>query len=272
MLLFNHVFAETKSQNVITTLIPQIRTKLKQYPNLVCGIYIKPNYVQGSISINGDAHFPAASLIKVPIAVVLLREIDKGKISWEQVLILKRHHYASGAGYLRTRQIGTKLKLKEVFKLMLTISDNTASNMIIELLGGISTTQQKINELGLKNTKLVNWLGDFKGTNKTSPRDLVDILDKSLEGNLLSSDSRKYFKRVLLNVANRSLIKKGLGRCTKFAHKTGTIGICVGDAGIIYFPWGKRIGISIIVKRPFNSLQGQKVIREISRLVYETLG
>lgn len=273
--LFNHAFAKTESPNVIYSLNSRIRAKLKQYPSLLCGVYIKPSWLKNtpdSININGDSPFPAASLIKIPVAVALLREIDKGTISWNKKLTLKKYHYASGAGLLRTKKTGTKIKLKEVFRLMLTISDNTATNMIIDLLGGISAVNQKISSLGLKNTRLVNFLGDFKGTNKTSPYDMANILEKSLEGNLLSDSSRKTFKNILLDVENKSLIKKGLGKYTRFAHKTGTIGICVGDAGIVYLPFRKKIAISIIVKRPFNSLHGQRVIREISRLVYEHLG
>ena len=83
----------------------------------------------------------------------------------------------------------------------------------------------------------------------------------------MSNGSKRVLKNTLIDVENKSLIKKGLGRYTKFAHKTGTIGICLGDAGIIYFPFGKKIGISIIVQSPFNSLNGQKIIREISSLV-----
>ena len=267
--LFNNAYAATV---VLPRLTTQITTKIRQYPKLLCGVYIKPSWLPGEISINGDTAFPAASLIKIPIAVALLKEIDKGTVSWDKTLILKRYHYASGAGYLRTKKTGTKVKLKEAFKLMLTISDNTASNMIIDLLGGIIITNEKISKLGLKNTKLVSLLGDFKGTNKTSPHDLANLLEKSLEGNILRDESRKILKKTLLAVNNKSLIKKGLGRYTKFAHKTGTIGICVGDAGIVYLPWGKRIAISIIVRRPFNSLMGQKVIREISKLVYQHLG
>lgn len=154
---------------------------------------------------------------------------------------------------------------------MLTISDNTATNMIIDLLGGVSKANLEISKLGLKNTKLVNYLGDFKGTNKTSPHDLVIVLQNSLDGQILKDSSRKYFKGILLKVNNKSLIKSGLGRYTRFAHKTGTIGICVGDAGIIYLPFGKRIGISVIVRRPFNSLQGKRVIREIADIVYNDL-
>lgn len=266
--------AKTKSNDVISTLIPQIQLKIRQYPNLICGVYVKPsqNYIpRNLISINANTQFPAASLIKIPIAVVLLSKIDKGEISWNTILTLKKHHYAAGAGILRTKRAGTKIKLKEAFRLMLTVSDNTATNMIIDLLGGINSLNEQIKSLGLKNTKVVSYLGDFKGANKTSPYDLVTILEKSLESNLLRSNTRENFKNVLLKVNNKSLIKKGLGKYTRFAHKTGTIGVCVGDAGIIYLPFGKKIGISIIVKRPFNSLQGQRIIREISKIIYDNL-
>ena len=271
LLLFNHAEAKTNPDVSVNSLIPKINAKIRQYPKLICGVYIKPSWTNKTININGEYTFPAASLIKIPVAVALLRKIDKGQISWNKVLVLKPMHYAQGAGILRTRRVGSKFGLREVFRLMLTISDNTATNMIIDLLGGIDSINREINSLGLKNTKVNNYLGDFKGTNKTSPKDLVLILDKSLEGNILSNDSKKILKGTLLKVQNKSLIKKGLGKYTRFAHKTGTIGICVGDAGIIYSPLGKRICISVIVRRPFNSLQGQKAIREITQLVKEHL-
>lgn len=270
-LLFNHAPAHAENKNTTNILISKIHAKIKQYPGLTCGVCIKPSWFKNPININSDHVFPAASLIKIPIAVILLIKIDKKEISWDKVLTLKHYHYAQGAGYLRTKKTGTKIKLREAFRLMLTISDNTATNMIIDLLGGVSATNKQIAAFGLKNTKLVNLLGDFKGANKTSPGDLAILLEKSLEGNLLSKSSKRILKNTLMDVKNRSLIKKGLGKYTRFAHKTGTIGICVGDAGIIYLPFGKRITISIVVKRPFNSLNGQKFIRKISRLVYENL-
>lgn len=266
--MFSYVFAKT---DTLETLEGKIRTFVRQYPQLVCGIYIKPSWVNGSISINGDAVFPAASLIKLPIAVALLKKIDKKEILWGKTLVLLKKHCAQGAGILRNRKVGTRISVKETFKLMLIVSDNTATNMIIDLLGGIQVVNQEIRNLGLKNTRLVNYLGDFAGTNKTSPHDMVEILEKSLEGEILTSGSRKLLRENLLRANNKSLIKKGLSKFTKFAHKTGTIGICVGDAGIIYLLWGKKIGIAVIVRRPFNSLQGQRVINGISELVYENL-
>lgn len=286
LLSFNQSVAKSKQKKDLhdrktylssTSIIPRINLKIKQYTKLFCGVYAKPLYRSETpeIDINGRVEFPAASLIKLPIAVVLLQKIDKGEIRWNKTLILNRSHYAEGAGFLRTKRVGTKISVKEAFKLMLTISDNTATNMIIDLLGGVWKTNdeiQKLNKkLGLKKTKLVNKLGDFKGTNKTCPYDLVVLVEEALEGNILSKESRKIFKGTLLKVKNKSLIVRGLPEHTRVAHKTGTIGICVGDAGIIYLSEKKKVGISIIVKRPFNDLNGQRLIREVARIVYDSL-
>ena len=269
--LLNHTYVLAQNKNPINNLTSQIRAKLKQYPSLFCGVYIKPSWTKDIININGDYIFPAASLIKIPIAVALLLKIDKKEATWDKVLILKPRHRAKGAGLLKKEKSGTKITVKEAFKLMLTISDNTATNMIIDYLGGISATNNQISKLDLKNTTLSNWIGNVYGINKTSPHDLATILDKALEGNLLSAKSRKTFKKTLLHVKNTSLVKKGIGRYTKFAHKTGTIGIAIGDAGIIYRPWRKKITTAIIVKRPFNSLQGKKIILEMSEIIHDEL-
>ena len=269
--LFNHAFTSTKKSPTTNTLTQKIHSTLNSYPHLSCGVYIKPNWSNNEININGNKSFPAASLIKIPIAVVLLQEIDKGNISWNTTLTLKKADVVPGSGTLKTKKIGSKHRLKEVFRLMLTISDNTATNMIIDLLGGVNSCNKKISLLGLKNTKLSTYIYDLKGANQTTPYDMVIIMDKALEGNLLSNSSKRVLKNALLDVENDSLIKKGLGKYTKFAHKTGTIGICVGDAGIIYLSFKKNIGISVIVKRPFNDLKGKEVIKKISNIVYKEL-
>lgn len=267
----NHALAIVQSKKDINVLIPKIRAKIKEYPSLLCGVYVKSNFLYGEININGDTIFPAASLIKIPVSVVLLLEIDKGTLNWEKDLILKKASKAPGTGFLKAKPNGTIIKLKEAFKLMLTESDNTAFNMVIEALGGTIKCNEKILNLGLKNTKLTSYLVNFREDNITSPKDLAVILEKSLEGNLLSFESKRFLKNTLLDVKNKSLINQGIGKYTKFAHKTGTIGVVVGDAGIIYLPFGKRISISVIVRRPFNSLSGQKAIREISNLIYNEL-
>ena len=274
ILISNHAFSTQKSSTVINNLTNNLKSITRKHPALSCGIYIKPSWLKEGINLNGTVEFPAASLIKIPIAVILLQEIDKGNIKPDSYLTLKKQHLAGGSGVIRNMKIGSKVKLLDVFRLMLKISDNTATNMIIDFLGGVDSCNSKISRLGLRHTKLLEPIGLFsKEKNRTSPLDLVTLLENSLEKNhLLSSSSRKLLKKTLLRVKNKSLINKGLGPYTKFAHKTGSIGICIGDSGIIYLPFGKRIGISIIVKRPFNDLRGNKIIREISKLVYQELG
>lgn len=274
--LLNHkpeAFALSKESTITNNLIPKIKAKINKYPHLICGVYIKPSWTNIEVNINGNKQFPAASLIKVPIAVALLKEIDNKRISFDQVLTLKQHHIAQGAGKLKNKKIGTKVKLREAFELMLEVSDNTATNLLIDSLGGIKACNQKITNLGLKQTQLHDYLVKFSNSrNTTSPKELVTLLqDSLLDEKLLSLSSRVYLKNILTNVNNKSLLKKGLGPFTTFPHKTGTIGISVGDAGIIYLPFLKRVGIAVIVKRPWNDIRANKLIQEIGSVVYKEI-
>lgn len=268
---FCQVFGENDNSHKLNTLIPKIQAKIKRYPKILCGVYIKSNKEEGEININGDLAFPAASLIKLPVGIALLREIEDNKISWNDYLVIKKKNIAPGSGILKFNKVGARLKLKDVFELMLIISDNTAFNMIVDKLGGLGATNRKLADLGLEQTLLAEYIGSFSGRNKTSPHDLIKSLEYSFEGEDLSPETKRYLNSVLLQCKNKSLIKRGLKEKTKFAHKTGTIGIAVGDAGVIYKIFGKKIYISVIVKRPFNDLAGKRLIAEVASLAYKEL-
>lgn len=259
-------------QNKANILFHKIQEKIRKYPKLLCGVYIKTNYSKDIVDIKGENQFPAASLIKLPIAVIILQEIESGKIRFDEKLTINRKNFSEGSGVIRFKKIGSKIKLKEVFEKMLIISDNTAFNMLVDRLGGISACNKKISGLGLKNTYIVDYLGDFKGKNKVSPKDLTALYEGALNGNLLKKEkSKSYLKNILLDVKNKSLISTGLKKRTKLAHKTGTIGICVGDAGVIYKTSKKQIYLSIIVRRPFNDLAGKRLIGEIANITFNEL-
>ncbi|MEB3213437.1 MAG: serine hydrolase, partial [Leptolyngbyaceae bacterium] len=67
------------------------------------------------------------------------------------------------------------------------------------------------------------------------------------------------------------LLPQGIGPEAQIAHKTGDIGLMVGDVGLIDMPSGKRYALTVLVQRPHNDPRGQELIRQVSRTVYETL-
>jgi beta-lactamase class A len=155
---------------------------------------------------------------------------------------------------------------------MITISDNTATNMIIDRLGGIAKLNQRFRSWGLQDTVIRNLLGDFRGTNTTSSKDMVRLLAMLEDRKLLSSSSREQALEILRNTVTRTLLPAGLGPGADIAHKTGDIGFLIGDVGLITMPNGKHYLAGIYVRRPYKDVRGRNFIREVSALVYNYLG
>jgi beta-lactamase class A len=154
---------------------------------------------------------------------------------------------------------------------MITISDNTATNMIIDRLGGIAKLNQRFRSWGLQDTVIRNMLGDFRGTNTTSSKDMVRLLALLVDNKLVSPARREQVLDILRHTVTRTLLPAGLGSGADIAHKTGDIGFLIGDAGLITMPNGKRYLAGIYVRRPYNDTRGRDFIRQVSRLVYNYL-
>ena len=122
--------------------------------------------------LNPDTALPAASAIKTPILLVALEEIDAGRLSWNEPLTLNKTVVGGGAGWMASKPLGTRFPTYEVATEMIRVSDNTATNLLIERVGGQVDLNARFNSLGLSATKVNNWLPDLKGTNTTSARDL----------------------------------------------------------------------------------------------------
>lgn len=210
----------------------------------------------------------AASTIKVPILVAFLQDLDAGKIYLDEILVMTEAHRAGGSGNMQYLAGGSKFTALEVATRMIVISDNTATNMLIERLGGSEVLNKRFQEWGLTTTAIRNYLPDLEGTNTTSPADLVFLLDEVNQGNLLSTRSRDRLLRIMTATQNNSLIPQGVESEAVVAHKTGDIGTVLADGGIIDMPNGKRYVAAIMVKRPHNHPQAKPMIQEISRQVY----
>lgn len=239
-----------------------------QVKKLTPGIFAIDPKTGNYVDFNGTRNFAAASMIKVPVLVALFSAIDRGDIDPKIILEIKPEHVAGGSGYLQYRGVGTKLPLMQVAELMIIISDNTATNMIIDLLGGKKAVNKKFANWGLKNTAINNWLADLEGTNRTSPYDLVYLLARVERGDLMSDAWRKKMRQIMERTKTRTLLPQGLPAGAKIAHKTGDIGSMVGDTGVITTSDGKKYIVAVQVQRPHNDRRANELIRRLSAVIY----
>jgi beta-lactamase class A len=238
-------------------------------PSLRAGIFAVEPKTGRYVDIGGKEAYCAASMIKMPILVDLLIALDKQELQPDQLLTIRKDLVGGGSGSLQWRPIGTKVPLKQVAQLMIIHSDNTATNMIIDALGGKEKLNKDFADWGMTQTKINDWLPDLAGTNKTSPYDLSYLLGKIEQGSLISQANRDFMYGIMEKTTIRTLLPQGIPPGARIAHKTGDIGKMVGDAGIITTPDGKRYLVAVQVERPHNDRRANLLIRELSKTLYD---
>ncbi len=257
----------------VTSQFAELREKMKTASDLnkklKVGVFAVNPVTGEYVDLDSQRAYPAASIIKIPILVSLMIAVDKKEVSPTQLLSVRADLVTGGSGNLQWSPVGTKFSVKDVARLMIVISDNTATNMLIDLLGGKDKLNQQFASWGLKQTRINNLLADLKGTNKTNPYELVYLLGRIDQGELLSATQRKWMYQILEKTKTRTLLPQGLPPGTKICHKTGDIASMVGDAGIITASDGTKYFVAVQVERPSNDRRANELIRNLSKMIYQ---
>ena len=255
----------------LTDLTTKINALTKTEPDIKMAVFLTDLDSGGFVNIKGSNAIAAASTIKIPLLVAFLQDVDAGKARLDEQLVISKDVIVGHAGGLQYEPVGTKISALETLTLMIIISDNTATNMILKRIGGKAVANQRFQSWDLNSTVIRNPLPDLTGTNTTSPEDLVNLLSSVEQGKILSPRSRDRLMDIMRRTKTNTLLPQGIPPEARIAHKTGDIQSVVGDAGIIDMPSGKRYIISAIAKRPSNDQRANELIRKISRTVYTHL-
>jgi beta-lactamase class A len=258
-----------KSGKELTAVKQQIMGLAAAQSELTPGLFFLNLDTGAYIDIAGSNSFSAASTIKVPVLVAFFQDVDAGKIKLDEKLVMRPDLVASESGVMQYQKPGTKFSALETADLMITISDNTATNMLIDRLGGIAALNQRFQSWGLNQTAIRTPLPDLKGTNTITPKELATLMLRVSRGELVSARSRDRLMDIMRRTSTDTLLPQGLAPGATIAHKTGDIGSVVGDVGLIDMPNGQRYVAAMMVKRPFNDPRAQELIRQTSRLTYQ---
>lgn len=219
--------------------------------------------------LGSDRVLPAASTIKLPILIALFQDVDAQKIKLTEQLTISDRTIAGGSGDLRNKKPGSQVSVLVAATKMMTISDNTATNILIDRLGGKAVLNQRFRTWGLKVTTINQPLPDLAGTNTTTAKELTRSILAIQRGKIVSESSRAQIINMMSHTLRNTMLPKGLGAGAKIAHKTGDIGTLVADIGSIESPSGKQYLAAVLVKRPHNSPAGPELIRQMSKIVYD---
>lgn len=206
------------------------------------------------IRIGAEEKFETASTIKTYILACLFDQVEQGKASLEDMLTYEKKHFVDGSGVLRSLDFGASLRVKDVATLMIIVSDNVATNMIIDYLG-IDTINHCIQKLGCKDTVLHNPIDfeRYRQLGTSTPADYASLFTRMVKGGLISEESDKKMIEILKKQHYNSMLTKSLppfyldsedtGEEEMFsiASKSGSMDACRNDGGIIYTPYGPYV-------------------------------
>ena len=149
------------------------------------GISVKNLGTAESASINGDILFPTASTFKVPVLVEFYRQIESGKLSLDENIILRMEDKVPGSGILKELTPGMTINFRDLLKLMMIVSDNTATDLVVREVG-MDNINKTLKDLGLKKTQVKKYcreiLFDLVGVNMPIKEMTLELWEEVSEG------------------------------------------------------------------------------------------
>ncbi len=252
----------------LTNLENALKSLSNAHPALKPSIYVW-DYESGKhADINSNAVYPTASIIKVPVLIQLFKAIEMGMIKLDDKIAMTDYYKSEGSGSLQFKGNKAVYTVDELARVMITESDNSATNMLMDATGGMNAMNQSLRKWGMKVTRVNDWLPDLAGTNVSTVKEMATLLYNIDNPNFLTLNSREKMVDYMSHVHNNRLIQAGLSPSAIFIHKTGDIGKMLGDAGIVYTPNGKKYIVVMFVNRPYNSPEGKDFIVQASSLIY----
>ena len=209
-------------------------------------------------SLRGDEQTRTASTIKLAIMAETFHQVAQGKLHWDDPVELTKDKKQGGTGVLFEFSDGTKIDLQTAVHLMIVVSDNTATNLVLDKVG-TDNVNDFMDSLGLTDLKVMRKIGGgleskayadprnkLFGLGRASPHQMVRLIEMMERGELVSKEASVE----MINILKRQQYKDGIGRgepdTIPVASKSGALDRFRADVGIVYTRRG-RIAMAIYI-------------------------
>ena len=257
------------------------------------GLYVSLPDRGEKFMINADVRYNAASTIKIPLLALLMKDFEDGRLDPTSLHHLKNDCNVLGSGVLKSLSTDFQLSLYDYAVLMIIVSDNSATNQVIDAVG-IDRANAFFAENRWDNTHLAGLLYGPKPTlpdgtkdyNYTTAADLGDMMEKILAGKLVSEAASKQMMQILaaqqLGKFNLSLPVERYSRTKNplppvpegkviMCNKGGSLeGKVLHDAAIILLPNGEKAVLTMMTATPDNNITTE-IFKKVSKTLYDSL-
>src|SRR5262245_29473151 len=239
----------------------------------VMGVAIKDLTTGEEILINDQLTFPTGSSIKIPVLIELHKQASEGKYKLSDQRWIERKDQIGGSGVIVNFGDHTsQLSLNDLAVLMIVLSDNTATNMLIDQVG-MANVNRTMDELGLNQIrlrrKMIDQVASARGdANTATPREAMALMEKLYRGQIvsrqLSDDALK-----ILKIRKSSPIPRLLPAGVEIANKPGGIEGVACDWAVVYVP-SRPYAMAVMTN--YNGPEAEaadEAIAKVSKLAYD---
>jgi beta-lactamase class A len=239
------------------------------------------------VTLNEGKHFPMQSVFKFPLAIAVMDQVDKGKLSLDQKITLtKKDLLQDTYSPLRDKYEGqnASVSIKEILGYTVSHSDNNGCDMLFRLLGGPQQVNNYIHSIGIKDISIVateeemhkEWNVQF--TNWCTPVAMTSLLKTFYQGNVLSKASHDTLLKIMEETTTGAKrIKALLPEGTVFAHKTGTsdtkdgVTAAINDVGIVTLPDGRHFAITVFASNSKATTENiEAVVAKVGKAAWDS--
>jgi len=237
-----------------------------------CSVYYK-SLTTDQIFYNYSGQMPAASMIKVFILADAMDEVKAGNYTLEDEYKIDSAGIVEGSPALQNKTSGTKISFGTLLEKMITVNDNTATNMLIDILG-MDTINEYIQAKGYEDTVLSRKMMATEAQkagkeNYTSVNDLVNIFERLYNGKCVSADYDKKMLQFLKEQKANNKIPALLPKNITIAHTDGDLPGVQNDCGIVYAK--EKYILAIMTDGSIDKGKTLKTINQISSIIYNSV-
>jgi beta-lactamase class A len=214
------------------------------------------------IAHQGGERFQMASVFKVPVAIATLDAVEKGALRLDQDVEIRPADRREVGPLHNGWKPGMRVTVARMIDVMLVYSDNTAADKLVELLGGpsavekallsrgVTGVQVSLDEKGMGAARKKDFAAFERGAqNGTSPDGMTQMFARLFRGELLPRPRTDFILDAMRRCATGDKrLRAGLPKGTEVRDKTGTVGSCSNDAGIVTLPDGTHLVLAVFVR------------------------
>lgn len=255
------------------------------------GLYIHVLDTDEVFQINPGHVFPSASVIKIPMLALLLKDVAEGRVDWEARRAIDPKNRVGGTGILFELDQDYQPSVATLARLMIVLSDNTATNEIMDIIG-IERMNQFCRDMGYENITLMRKMLDFEAikqgrNNYMCAGEAGRLLVEIARGSFVSPEISQRIVDIMEHQQCRNKLPALLPAVPSYApeedkknlkpgsllvaNKTGDLFGIQHDVGIFTLPDGRRYVISMFTGDLESDAQGIQTVAQVSRLVYDAL-